>query len=575
MVLRAVVSTALAAAFFAAPAAAAEPQTLMPGVTYERKLTFSRFGPRVVHVVTAPRPGGLYALKPVLSNNAVPGKETVTAIQQRLASAATVVGVNGDVANGEGVPAGVVIQSGALVADANAKRSSIGVDAGGTLRVERLALFATWQGRGQRRPLIGVNRRPGPNGASLYTSAWGAATPAEPTAVDAVVASLPLLRVAGEFAGVVTTVRPGGGTPIPPGGAVLSARGHQAARLVDEARAGAELTFRLVTNVDWSGVTDALAGGPVLVRAGRAVFNAREDFSLAALSGRTARVAVGQRPDGRILLVAVDGGLRGFAAGLTSFELAQTLVRLGAVTAAALESGPAATLAFDGQLLNRPSARERPVSEMLGVLYHGVHAPPVEPAVLSPNGDGIDEGQTFRYRVVRPSSVTVTLVDPAGAARTVETADRQPGSYEVQWTGRKADGTLEPQGGWRWLVTARDDQGRQSTAERPFSLNTTLAGLRVQPPVVRVGPRGGSLRISFTLAFAARWTATIETPRGTVLRTIAQRSAGAGPVAVAWDGRYRKRARAYSGPHVVRVSAANEFGKAELIQPFSVRRFGR
>ena len=212
---------------------------------------------------------------------------------------------------------------------------------------------------------------------------------------------------------------------------------------------------------------------------------------------------------------------------------------------------------------------------MLGLLYQGVYAPPPDPLVLSPNGDGVGDRQNFGYRVVRPSTVTVALVDPAGAARTVETAERQPGSYEIQWSGRKVDGTLEPQGGWRWLVTARDDQGRQSTAERPFSLNTTLGGLSVQPTVVRVGPHGGSLAISFTLAFGATWTATIETPRGTVLRTLARRSAPPGLVTARWDGRYRKRARAYSGPHVVRVSVVNGFGTAELTQSFAVRRVGR
>ncbi|MBD0348420.1 MAG: phosphodiester glycosidase family protein [Thermoleophilia bacterium] len=573
--LRLVVLAAVVAALFAAPAVAAEPQTLVPGVTYERQLTFSRFGPRVLHVVTAPRPGGLYALKPVVSNNAVPGKETVTAMQRRLASSATIVGVNGDFASAEGVPAGVLVQTGTLIVDANAKRSSIGVDPDGTLRVERLALLATWQGRGQRRPLIGVNRRPGANGVSVYTSAWGPATPAEPGAVEAVFASLPPLRLSGESAGVVTAVRSGGGAAIPPGGGVLVARGTQAARLAEEARVGDEVTLRLVTNLDWSGVTDGLAGGPVLVRAGKAVFNPREDFSLAALSARTARVAVGQRADGRIVLVAADGGLPGFSAGLTNFELAQTLVRLGAVTAAALEGGPAATLAFDGKLLNRPSAGERPVSLMLGVLYEGVYAPPPEPVVLSPNGDGVDERQTFRYRVVRPSSVTVTLVDPAGAARTVEAAERPPGSYELPWTGRREDGTLEAQGRWRWIVTARDGQGRQSTAEHPFSLNTTLAGLRVAPAVVRVGPRGGVLSVSFTLAHGASWTATIETPRGTVLRRYARRSAAPGPASFTWDGRYHKRARAYSGQHVVRVSVTNEFGAAQLARPFTVRRVGR
>ncbi len=99
------------------------------------------------------------------------------------------------------------------------------------------------------------------------------------------------------------------------------------------------------------------------------------------------------------------------------------MARLGAVTAAALEGGNAASLAFDGRLLNRPTRGERPMSEMLGVLYSGVYAAPPEPAVLSPNGDGIDERQTFRYRVVRPSSSPSAWSTRPGTAHVVETGD--------------------------------------------------------------------------------------------------------------------------------------------------------
>ena len=36
----------------------------MPGVTYSRQVQFTAHGPVVLNVMTAPRPGGLYSLKP-------------------------------------------------------------------------------------------------------------------------------------------------------------------------------------------------------------------------------------------------------------------------------------------------------------------------------------------------------------------------------------------------------------------------------------------------------------------------------------------------------------------------------
>ncbi len=570
--LRLTVLAALLGAVAAAPAYAT-PTELMPGVTYDKQLVLSRFGPQVVHVVTAPRPGGLYTLGPLLSNGAIPGRETVTAMERRLAPAATIIGVNGDFSTAEGVPSGLVVQGGVLNAQPNVKRSSIGWDAAGTMRVERPGLNATWQGSGQRRT-FSVNRRPSTSGTTLYTPAWGTATPVEPGSTEVVLAGLGTTVLGGIRTATVTELRSGGVTPIPPGGAVLVGRGTAAQRIAEEAKPGTAVTLRMVVNPDWSTVVEGLAGGPVLVRAGKAVFNAREDFSAAALAARSARVAVGQRADGTIMLVVVDGGLPGFSVGMTNFELAQTLVRQGAITAAALEGGAPATLAFDGTLLNRPALGERAVSELLAVQYSGVYAPPPLPAVLSPNGDGIDETQTFRYRVVRPSAVTVSLVDPLGAPRVVESGQRTPGTYTLAWTGKKADGTLEQQGAWHWVVAAKDDLGRDSTADRPFTLDATLGALRLTPTTVAVGTAGGLLGIAFTLAAPAAWKVTIESKGGVVLRTYTGRSGVPGPVSLRWDGRYSTNVRAYSGAHVVRVTTTSQFGTAALTAPFTVRRTG-
>ena len=62
-------------------------------------------------------------------------------------------------------------------------------------------------------------------------------------------------------------------------------------------------------------------------------------------------------------MVVVDGRQAGYSVGMTTFEMALTMVRLGAVRAMQLDGGGSSTLAFDGKVLNRPSdGRERPIS---------------------------------------------------------------------------------------------------------------------------------------------------------------------------------------------------------------------
>jgi hypothetical protein len=65
--------------------------------------------------MTAPRPGGLYALRPVLSNESVLGRETVTSMQKRISGATTVGGVNADLFTwNEGLPSGMFMESGVM-----------------------------------------------------------------------------------------------------------------------------------------------------------------------------------------------------------------------------------------------------------------------------------------------------------------------------------------------------------------------------------------------------------------------------------------------------------------------------
>jgi Phosphodiester glycosidase/FlgD Ig-like domain len=572
-VLRRILIAALLAGLFA-PTAAGAGVSLAPGITYERQLIFTPRGPEVVHVMTAPRPGGLYALHPVLSNNAVLSREPVTSMQKRLSSTATVGGVNADLFTwNDGRPDGMFMESGMITTAPHPRRSTVGVTNDGRLLIQRVAMIATWQGLSQRRPLTGLNQPAGPEGVSLFTPAWGPTTPAATDTVEITLDSLPPVAPLTDLTGTVTSAKPAGGTPIPPGGAVLVGRGASAGRLASEAPVGQQVTVRLVLRPQWSNVMDAVGGGPLIVQNRQPVFRALEQFTGSQLSLRRPRTAIGQKADGRIILVAIDGAQPGYSTGMTNFELAQQLVRLGAVTASALDSGGSTTMAFDGKLLNRPSdpGGEQGVADGLFVFYYGVQAPPPSVDVLSPNGDGVDESQELSYKVVRPSTVTASLIGPDRVPRQTQTGTRAPGTYQLSWTGRTPQGSLEPEGRWRWVVNAVDDRGQESKAERVFYLNKTLGYLRVKPSRLIVRRRGGALRVAFRLAHPARVTLRIRTASGATVQTI-RRRLRAGTTSIRWNGRYGSGVRAFSGPYVASVRAVNAFGPAELERRFVVRR---
>lgn len=585
--LRFILALGLAASALAVgtPASATTTQ-LLPGVTYETGVEFTAHGPVALHIVRSPRPVGLYRLRPVLSNETVLGRETVSAMQQRLAPQATTVGVNGDFFSWkQGEPSGIVLRDGVLATAPSSNRSSTGITLDGTLDVRKVRFFGTWRGLGQRRSLNTFNKPPGTNGIALFTADWGRTTPRSPGALSIVLSPFPGATPNVDLTATVSSSNQNGSVPIAPGTAVLVARGSAAEKLAAEAPLAATLTIRLILQPDWATVNDAIGGGPLLVRDGAPVFRANEAFTTSQLAPRAPRTAVGQLADGRILLVAVDGRQSGYSVGMTTFELAQAMARLGAVRAMALDSGGSTTLAFDGTVLNRPSdGRERPISTALMLFYSGVYAPPPAVSVLSPNRDGIAEEQRLAYKIVRPSNATVTLTAPDGTIAFQEAVARDPGIYDVPFP----PATLAPpetvppsppvsplppaEGRWTFTVAATDDDSQASTAVRRFWVNSTIGFLRVAPRTMLLRPSGGQATIAWSQARSARVVVTVETAAGYVLRTIANRSYEAGDISVVWNGVRSDRRLAYGGLYRVRVVARNEAGPVSLEQPLRVRR---
>jgi hypothetical protein len=566
------------AAAAAAPARAYYSRVLMPGVTYSRQIQFTAHGPVVIHVVTAPRPVGLYSLRPILAYGTVTGRQRVTQMEKSVSDQATVVGTNGDLFNWtDGHPTGMVMQDGVLKTPPYRNRSSIGVTNTGNLLVQRVAQYGFWQGLGSRRTLS-LNKTPVGDGTTIFTPAWGAKTPVVQGAVETVLEPYPPAVPGVALNGTSIAQGTGGGTTIPRDGAVMMAIGSQAPKLTAETPPGTvvQTQFTLTPNWPSAGVTNALGGGPVIVRNGKAVYTAGEEFLPQQLAPRDPRTGIGQRRDGTIVMVVVDGRRRGYSVGLTNFELAQALVRLGCVTASALDSGGSSTLAFDGQLLNRPSdpSGERLVKETLALEYTGVYAPVPPQPVLSPNGDGQGDKETLSFKIVRPSTVDAKLVDPTGATVYESTGQRAPGVYTITWPSSKARRAAQlALGRWRWIVSATDDQQQSSSVSRAFWVNDTLGFLKVSPRVARVGRhRRNRIVASFQVLHTARVTGSVWTRSGVLVRRIGPVRMSPGRRTLRWNGRYRSGGFAYRGRYVFKVFAQNAYGPMTLQRNFGVRR---
>lgn len=552
----------LAAAAAAGPAHA-DPIELMPNVTFDRTIQFTPRGVVVLNVITMPRPGGLYRLAPVPAGGTIAGApRKLTQIERDVSATATVAGINGDFFDRrDGHPTGIVLTGGVLEHPPSAGRSSAGIDASGLLHVDRVKLFGTWQASGQRRTLNELNQVPAPGQYALFTPSWGASAPRVAGAAEVVLAPFPAASPNTDLHATVTGVSSNGGEQIPAGGAVLMAAGGAAPKLRAEAAVGAPVVIRLGLQPAWTGMAEAVGGGPLLVRAGKPVFRSLEDLTNAQVTERDPRAAVGQLADGRVVLVAVDGSSPGYSVGMTSYELAKALVGLGVVTACGLEPGNDVGEAFDGQLLSRPAAGERAIREALLVEYSGVYAPDLPQPLLT--GEAGRASEPLVYRLVRPSTVTAQLQAPDGTLRPLETSVQQPpGTYTLPMPA------LDQEGTWQLVVGAVDDLGRASNATRSFRYDTTLTALSV-PRSAR-----GRLTVTFTLARPASVRLVIEAPTGVVVRDLGATSLTAGSRSLVWDGKLPQGSPAFAGSYVAHVYVTSAVGSSDESAPFAFRRAG-
>jgi hypothetical protein len=163
--------------------------------------------------------------------------------------------------------------------------------------------------------------------------------------------------------------------PFRKGELFLVGRGSAADWVLAKMPLGTQVQVNLTTDPDWHDLSDAVGGGPQLVKDGRIV----DDPDAPAARERNHRypvVAVGIARDGRSLLVVeVDGRQPRFSIGLTRPQLAAYMQWLGATEAMAFDSGGSATVVArlpgkpHATVVNSPSdGRERPVANAL-LLY--------------------------------------------------------------------------------------------------------------------------------------------------------------------------------------------------------------
>ncbi len=141
------------------------------------------------------------------------------------------------------------------------------------------------------------------------------------------------------------------------------------------------------------------------------------------------------------------------------------------------------TMEQQGTLEVRDAATKLPLIEDLHV----------EPQVVSPNEDAIDDVTTFSYHLPITSTVSIAIQAPDGPVPFISDVEEGPYAQSHIWDGKRQDGSLLASGTYTYTVTARDTVGNvvqrkgQIRIDSPGRSEAQITYFNIAPTNVELG----------------------------------------------------------------------------------------
>lgn len=302
----------------------------------------------------------LLEIRPVLGRDVLRGTETLSSLAARHGAVAA---INGGFFGGDGHPVGTYIQDRQALTSSDILRTSLGFTGSNNVQIGYInpVLAVHLPGLNDRVLVDRLNRWPLENAVGLYTHHWGTQTPQVASSA---------LEIVVDAEGKVERVTSGiGYSWIPKNGYVVALWGNKS-HLASGVKVGDKITYGQFFGEQWPNLQHLITGGPLLVDNGIPVFNAVTEGFTGNILLNNPRTAVGEKADGTVLMVVIDGRQPGYSAGVTLEELSYIMVDLGAVRAVNLDGGGSTQMWVKGNTVNQPSGGvERGLSNAILVLH--------------------------------------------------------------------------------------------------------------------------------------------------------------------------------------------------------------
>ncbi len=306
-----------------------------------------------VHVLRLHLASREFGLGLRLGQSTILGRERLSSIAKK---SRAVAAVNASFFAGTGEPLGLISDGRKLLSVPIHRRSCFGIFNGKSALLGNPGFSGKMESDFGEFYLNGINQSGSgaKNKLLVYTPQFGASTHTRGAGLEMAISN-----------GRVVALQEAD-TAIPPDGFVIGMRGVPTDAM-KSVKFWDKVKYRWGLTPPWDVSDFAVGGGPRLLTDGEVTVNWKEErFQKSFATTRAPRTAAGVTEDGSVLLLVADGRDKQRNVGLSLYETARVLRRLGCKEGLNLDGGGSTAMWIEGKIVNRPSdGRERSISSAL------------------------------------------------------------------------------------------------------------------------------------------------------------------------------------------------------------------
>lgn len=309
---------------------------------------------QVVHMLEINMAHEGVSILPVLSHDSIFGFEKTSVMAQRVRAKAA---VNGGFFHAYGQPSGFTVIDGKLICTPQkmTDRPVFLINGQGEAEIKDIDIRLSIRVAKQLLKIDGINREPLEDEIIVFTPAYGVTTRTNNQDTFNI--------LTGAGAGMSHLLATSTEVSIPQEGMAITATGRKRQELEaavnpfsDYKGKKVEMIYTTVPAVD--NILQAFEGGFWVVKDGQKVIRKRENW-VGLTTNREPRTIAGIKDNDAVVFMTIDGRQPGYSTGVTGRELAQYLLDYGIENALMLDGGASTTMVVNGQVVNRPSYRQR------------------------------------------------------------------------------------------------------------------------------------------------------------------------------------------------------------------------